>query len=91
MAIQDKITQIWVKTTGKRINPLEFEWLIGPAGNSKLIKDEFIVELAEKENLKIDWSQSYHKVNTLRCSVSSLKKKDENIRVQPVFPRRKQL
>ncbi len=54
MAIQDKITQIWVKTTGKRINPVDFEWLIGPIGSTDIIKDKFIFELAEKENLKIE-------------------------------------
>ena len=53
MAIQDIITQIWVKTTGKRINPNDFEWLIGPIGNTDIIKDKFIFELAEKENLEI--------------------------------------
>jgi len=28
MAIEDKITQIWVKTTGKKKNPNDFEWLV---------------------------------------------------------------
>ncbi len=53
MAIQDKITQTWVKATGKRINPDELEWLIGPIGNTDIIKNKFIFELAEKENLTI--------------------------------------
>jgi len=53
MAIQDKITQIWVKTTGKKINPKEYKWLIGPIGNTDIIKDKFIFKLAEKENLNI--------------------------------------
>ena len=53
MAIQDKITQIWVKISGKRINPKDFKWLIGPIGNTDIIKDKFIFELAEKENLEI--------------------------------------
>ena len=53
MAIQDKITQVWVKATGRRIDPSDFEWLIGPIGNSDIIKDKFIFELAEKEGLKI--------------------------------------
>jgi len=53
MAIQDKITQIWVKATGRKINPNDFEWLIGPIGNTDIIKDKFIFELAEKENLNI--------------------------------------
>ena len=53
MAIQDKITQIWVKLTGKEINPNDFEWLIGPTGSTDIIKDKFIFTLAEKENLEI--------------------------------------
>lgn len=53
MAIQDKITQIWVKTTGRKINPEEYKWLIGPIGNTDIIKDKFIYELAKKENLEI--------------------------------------
>lgn len=53
MAIQDKITQIWVKTTGTRINQNDFAQLIGPIGNTDIIKDKFIFELAEKENLEI--------------------------------------
>lgn len=53
MAIQDKITQIWIKTTGTRINQNDFAWLIGPIGNTDIIKDKFIFELAEKENLEI--------------------------------------
>ncbi len=53
MAIQDIITQIWVKATGKRIDPDKFEWLIGPIGNTDMIKDKFIFELAKTENLEI--------------------------------------
>lgn len=53
MAIQDKITQIWVKATGRRINPEEHSWLIGPIGNTDIIKDKFFFELAEKEDLEI--------------------------------------
>jgi hypothetical protein len=53
MAIQDKITQIWVKAAGRKIDPKDFAWLIGPIGNTDIIKDKFIYELAEKENLEI--------------------------------------
>ncbi len=53
MAIQDKITQLWVKTTGKRIDPNKFQWLIGPVGHTDIIKDKFFLELAEKENLEV--------------------------------------
>ena len=53
MAIQDKITQVWVKATGRKIEPSEYEWLIGPIGNTDLIKDKFIYELAKNENLEV--------------------------------------
>lgn len=53
MAIQDKITQLWVKVTGKKIDPKEYEWLIGPVGGEQLIKDSFINELASKDNLEV--------------------------------------
>lgn len=53
MAIQDKITQMWVKTTGKKISPIDYDWLIGPIGSNDIIKDKFIFELAEKEDLEI--------------------------------------
>jgi hypothetical protein len=53
MAIQDKITQLWVKVTGKKIDPKEFEWLIGPVGGDEIIKDSFINELASEENLEV--------------------------------------
>ncbi|MEZ4722154.1 MAG: hypothetical protein R2813_09795 [Flavobacteriales bacterium] len=53
MALQDHITQVWVKITGRRIDPRNYEWLIGPIGNQDIIKDKFIYDLAEKENLDI--------------------------------------
>lgn len=53
MALQDDITQIWVKITGKRIDPNRFKWLIGPIGHTDIIKDKFFLELAKKENLEV--------------------------------------
>ncbi len=54
MALQDAITQIWVKATGKKINPDEYRWLVGPIGDTDIIKDKFFYELAKKENLDIE-------------------------------------
>lgn len=51
--LQDWITQVWVKTTGRTFNPENHAWLIGPIGNTDIIKDRFIHQLAEKENLEI--------------------------------------
>ncbi|MCB0541058.1 MAG: hypothetical protein KDE33_26360 [Bacteroidetes bacterium] len=53
MALQDTITQIWVKVTGKKINPNEYGWLVGPIGSTDIIMDKFIYKLAEVENLSI--------------------------------------
>ena len=54
MALQDAITQFWVKTTGRRINPSDHKWLVGPIGNTDIIQDKFIYELAEAEDLKVE-------------------------------------
>ena len=53
MALQDKITQLWVKATGRKINPTTHSWLMGPIGATNIIKDTFIYNLAEKENLEV--------------------------------------
>jgi hypothetical protein len=53
MAIQDEITQAWVKITGRKIDPIKHEWLIGPIGHKDVIKDNFISILAENEGLEI--------------------------------------
>ncbi|WP_348812263.1 hypothetical protein [Flavobacterium maritimum] len=49
--IQDKITQYWVKTTGRKINPETDKWLIGPIGDEDIIGDKFIRNLVKNENL----------------------------------------
>jgi hypothetical protein len=51
--LQDWITQVWVKMTGRRIDPLKEHWLIGPIGDTKIIKDKFIHDLSQKEDLHI--------------------------------------
>ena len=51
--LQDWITQVWVKATGRRINPENSDWLLGPIGDTDIIKDQFISAIAEKEDLEI--------------------------------------
>src|SRR2546423_11922051 len=51
--LQDWITQVWVKATGRRIDPIKDSWLIGPIGDTRLIKDKFIHALAKKNDLSI--------------------------------------
>lgn len=51
--LQDWITQQWVKMTGRSYKKDNNGWLDGPTGNTDIIKDKFIQELAEKEDLDI--------------------------------------
>jgi len=51
--LQDWITQLWVKATGRRFNPENDKWLICPIGDTDIIKDKFVYEIAQKENLEI--------------------------------------
>jgi hypothetical protein len=51
--LQDWITQVWVKSTGRRYSPEIDYWLVGPIGDTEIIKDKFIQELATTENLEV--------------------------------------
>jgi len=55
--LQDWITQVWVKVTGRRFSPENESWLIGPIGDTEIIKDKFINDIAEKEDLEIAQNQ----------------------------------
>lgn len=50
---QDWFTQQWVILWGKKINAEDYPWLMGPFGNLTGIGDDFIQQLATKENLTI--------------------------------------
>mgnify|MGYP003630411428 CR=1 FL=1 len=51
---QDWFTQQWVILWGIKIDPKYVPWLMGPFGNLNGIGDDFIGQLAEKENLVIE-------------------------------------
>lgn len=51
---QDWFTQQWAIIWGRKIDPKDFPWLIGPFGNLNGIGEEFIQQLAETENLIIE-------------------------------------
>lgn len=51
--ILDKTTQLWVKLTGKKIDPIQYDWLVGPIGDPDKIGDKFITRLASENNLDI--------------------------------------
>ncbi|MBU2946667.1 hypothetical protein [Zobellia uliginosa] len=50
---QDWFTQQWAIVWGRRIEPDDVPWLMGPFGDLGTIADDFFVKLAEKEGLTI--------------------------------------
>ena len=55
---QDWFTQQWVIWWGRKIDPNDYQWLIGPFGNLNGIGENFIYQLAEKENLRVERNSS---------------------------------
>ncbi|MFL9835173.1 hypothetical protein [Chryseobacterium terrae] len=51
---QDWLTQQWVIVSGRKINPENYPWLIGPFGNLDAMSEDFIHQFAEKENLIVE-------------------------------------
>lgn len=51
--LQDRLTQQWVIVRGRKIDPKEHAWLMGPFGNIGDIGDVFIDQLAAKEGLTV--------------------------------------
>jgi hypothetical protein len=51
--VQDWLTQLWVKATGRRYVPERDNWLAGPIGDTDIIQDKFIYKLASTQNLEI--------------------------------------
>jgi len=66
---QDWFTQQWVIFRGTKIDPTDYKWLMGPFGNLNGIGEEFIQQLATKENLTI---QKHTKSQGLIPSIDSL-------------------
>lgn len=74
---QDWFTQQWVIFTGRKINPIKETWLVGPFGELNGIGEEFINELADKENLSI---QRNLKSQGLLTSINQLDLTDEELK-----------
>ncbi|MEB2777440.1 hypothetical protein SYJ56_19150 [Algoriphagus sp. D3-2-R+10] len=55
---QDWFTQQWVILWGKRIDPKQVPWLMGPFGKLGTIGDGFVNHLAEAEGLSIERNSS---------------------------------
>ncbi|MEX2485218.1 MAG: hypothetical protein WED10_11680 [Brumimicrobium sp.] len=51
---QDWFTQQWVILWGRKIDPKNVPWLVGPFGDLDGTGDKFIKQLAEKENLVVE-------------------------------------
>jgi len=73
---QDWFTQQWVILWGKKIDPKEHQWLMGPFGNLNGIGEGFINQLAEKENLIIERNT---KSNGLIPSINQLNLSDTDL------------
>ena len=73
---QDRLTQQWVILTGREINPNDSSWLMGPFGNLNGIGENFIYQLAEKENLLIKRDS---KSNGLLTSINQLNLSDTEL------------
>ena len=56
--LQDWLTQQWVILRGEPFNPDEFSWLYGPFGKVNEFGEDFILQLAERENLLIERNAS---------------------------------
>lgn len=78
---QDWFTQQWVILWGRKIKPEEYSWLLGPFGNLNGIGENFIYDLAEKENLLIERNNcssgllsSFQDLNLTSADLSKLSK-----------------
>lgn len=49
--LQDWITQLWVKATGRRVHEKDVQWLATPIGNTDLISDTYIDSVCRSGNL----------------------------------------
>lgn len=79
---QDWFTQQWVILTGRKINPTKEDWLMGPFGELNGIGEEFINQLAQKENLSVHRNlnnkgllSSIHQLNLSDIEIKSLSQK----------------
>ena len=73
---QDWFTQQWVILWGRKIDPSEYQWLMGPFGELNGIGETFIHQLAEKENLSINRNNDS---KGLLASISALNLSDKEM------------
>ncbi|MBL7871178.1 MAG: hypothetical protein JNM78_06170 [Cyclobacteriaceae bacterium] len=73
--LQDWITQVWVKTTGRKFDPATHPWLTGPIGDTEIIKDKFIERLIQQEGLAV----AHHEPRGLLNSFNELELSTEQL------------
>ena len=80
---QDWITQQWVISFGRRVNPSQNLWLMGPFGEINGIGEKFIEQLTERENLEIvkDFESAglLDSINNLNLSVHEISSLSKNV------------
>ena len=79
---QDWFTQQWVILWGRKINPNDYPWLIAPFGELNGIGEEFMYQLAKKEDLVVARNStskgllsSIHELNLTDHQLENLSKK----------------
>ncbi len=80
---QDWFTQQWVILWGRKIEPSDYPWLIGPFGELNGIGEDFIHQLAEKENLIVVRNTKskglLHSISTLDLAENDLNKLSQKV------------
>lgn len=80
---QDWFTQQWVIIWGRKFNPSENAWLIGPFGELDGIGETFIHQLAKKENLiikrKLDSKGLLDSISALNFTEEEVKKLSQKV------------
>lgn len=52
--LSDRLTQTWVRVTGRRVDLCADEWLRGPVGDVDVIGQEYFTRLAAREGLTVE-------------------------------------
>jgi hypothetical protein len=70
--LTDWTTQMWVKSTGKRVSLDDHPWLHGPIGKPTGIGSDFFHELANEQNLTVERGrgllEDFNQLKSERCS-----------------------
>tara|TARA_B100000378_G_scaffold39049_1_gene29275 strand:+ start:2216 stop:3091 length:876 start_codon:yes stop_codon:yes gene_type:complete len=81
--LQDWLTQQWVILKGKPVDIATENWLLAPFGNLGVIGENFIEQLAENENLKVQRKTSSGLLKTIN-DLSLLEKELERLATEVI-------